>query len=38
MKYFSTVIQNHSIEKLRLVAYGKFSKTVTSWIDKVLYI
>jgi len=30
-------MQKHSIENLRLIAYGKFNKIVTSWTDKILY-
>jgi len=33
-------MQKHSIENIRLIAYeyDKFSKEVTSWTEKILYI
>jgi len=31
-------MKKHLIEDFRLIAYGKFSKLLTSWTDKILYI
>jgi len=31
-------MQKHSIENFCLITYGKFSKIVTFWTEKVIYI
>jgi len=34
----SGLMYKHSIENLRLIAYGKFSKIVASWTEKSIHI
>jgi len=31
-------MQKYSFENLRLIAYGKLSKILTSWIEKIIYV